>query len=630
MIRQIRNIAIATVVSLVSFGLGTAPAQASVTPPTNVSVTSTSEPSTQVDSASARVDFSGVDGAVAYSVIATSGQVNRFGGKEVCQNTACVSFVEGLIGGQTYTIRVVALNSSGQSATSDSVNHIAISVPRPPGSLTSTASDGVVVVDWADPTSLGGLPLTGFVLIDQLNRETEVSGTASTYTFSNLTNGESYTYRIAAVNQNGRSELAQFPAATPTGAPLAPNQPTVATTSNTLTATWTQPSDGGSPITAYVARLFKSGEQVLDQRVSGDVLTSPFLNLEPGLYSVRVQAINAAGTGDFSIASTQTQVGIIRQAQTISFAAVSPQTAPGTLTLNVTATSNLPPFLSATGPCSVDSGTLVATFTGAGTCTVTAVQPGNAEFFSASPVSRAIQISLAASTISPPTSPTTSPPSNSGGGGGGGGPRPTTPDTSSAISGGGGGGGGTPDLVISSITTQSFLVSNSTQVTISGSALSTVFRATLGAITGSFVVRSDTQLVIQFVNATSGSNALTLFYGDRALVRTVLVVQGSSDSSPVNPAPTASPVVPVVPDVPVTTQSRVKATVGSFKGLLAIYIANAKDKRTSIKIAGKWQSVRSVPTNFFRMTRKVGSGFRVSVQVFVDGKLLSSTTIRTK
>jgi hypothetical protein len=185
-------------------------------------------------------------------------------------------------------------------------------------------------------------------------------------------------------------------------------------------------------------------------------------------------------------------------------------------------------------------------------------------------------------------------------------------------------------LVIASLTTQSFVVTNSTQVIIRGSALATVFRATLGAITGSFVVRSDTQLVIQFVNPTLGSNSLTIFYGDRALIRTVLVVQGSTASSPVTQSPTVSPVVPVVPDTPVTTQSRIKATVGSFKGLLAIYIANAKGKRTSIKIAGKWQSVKSVPTNFFRMTRKVGSGFRVSVQVFVDGRLLSSTTIRTK
>jgi hypothetical protein len=50
----------------------------------------------------------------------------------------------------------------------------------------------------------------------------------------------------------------------------------------------------------------------------------------------------------------------------------------------------------------------------------------------------------------------------------------------------------------------------------------------------------------------------------------------------------------------------------------------------SLRIAGKWQTVRSVPSNFFRLTRKVGAGFRVNVQVFVAGKALKTITVRTK
>src|SRR4029077_10869961 len=85
-------------------------------------------------------------------------------------------------------------------------------------------------------------------------------------------------------------------------------------------------------------------------------------------------------------------------AQTLTFAPLIPRTyTDPPFALTATASSGLPVTFSASGPCTVAAG--VVTLTGAGSCTVTASQPGNASYAPAPPVARTFAIAPGPQTI---------------------------------------------------------------------------------------------------------------------------------------------------------------------------------------------------------------------------------------
>ncbi len=87
-------------------------------------------------------------------------------------------------------------------------------------------------------------------------------------------------------------------------------------------------------------------------------------------------------------------------AQTITFAPIPNVTyGANALTLNVTASSNLPVTLTASGPAQIQGSTLVVT--GAGTVVVTATQPGNLNYAAATPVTQSFTVASAPLTITP-------------------------------------------------------------------------------------------------------------------------------------------------------------------------------------------------------------------------------------
>ncbi len=86
-------------------------------------------------------------------------------------------------------------------------------------------------------------------------------------------------------------------------------------------------------------------------------------------------------------------------AQTITFNAL-PDVPYGTapITLTATASSGLPVAYTASGPCSVAGAIL--TLTGVGSCSITASQPGSAQFLPATPVTRSVRVSKAETRVS--------------------------------------------------------------------------------------------------------------------------------------------------------------------------------------------------------------------------------------
>ncbi len=98
----------------------------------------------------------------------------------------------------TYT----ATNAGGTSAPATVTITVNAAVPGAPTIGTATAGDQQASVTFTAPTETGGAPITGYEVTVQPGG-TKVSGTASPITVPGLTNGQAYTFTVAAKNSAG-------------------------------------------------------------------------------------------------------------------------------------------------------------------------------------------------------------------------------------------------------------------------------------------------------------------------------------------------------------------------------------------------------------------------------------------
>lgn len=163
----------------------------------------------------------------------------------------------------------------------------------------------------------GGSPITGFQLVTTTGAtSTTTSGIAATATsavITGLTNGSSYTIQVRAINAVGAGALSAPSAPV---VPIAPTTPTVpgaptigaAAPGNTsATVRWTAPAPNGGPaITSYRVQV-RIGTTVV--RTINGIAPTATSALVTGLangtsYTFRVRAVNSAGVGALSAAST--------------------------------------------------------------------------------------------------------------------------------------------------------------------------------------------------------------------------------------------------------------------------------------------------------------------------------------
>ncbi len=179
---------------------------------------------------------------------------------ERCQGAGCTSFVEiartgpnvtsfsdaGLASGTTYSYRVRAFNSAGNSAYSNTAS-ATTQLPSPPAAPTNltaiAASSSQIDLSWTDNATnedgfkverCQGTGCTSFVQIAQLP--------PNTTSFSNvgLSADTAYDYRVRAYNANGNSAYSNLAEATTPGAPSTNSLLAGMTPSNfTVPAGWT-------------------------------------------------------------------------------------------------------------------------------------------------------------------------------------------------------------------------------------------------------------------------------------------------------------------------------------------------------------------------------------------------------
>ncbi|MGA2837723.1 MAG: fibronectin type III domain-containing protein [Acidimicrobiales bacterium] len=150
------------------------------------------------------------------------------GGCSPGTSTTCT--VTGLTNGTPYTFSVAATNSVGTGPASQPSSAVTPNdFPDQPAQPTTKFGDGSVTVDWTAPTDLG-TPVTCYKvqISPQVAPPTGCLPASSTsYSWPSLTNGDSYSFEVQAINLQGPSPWSPPSASVvPAGVPQAPGLPT--------------------------------------------------------------------------------------------------------------------------------------------------------------------------------------------------------------------------------------------------------------------------------------------------------------------------------------------------------------------------------------------------------------------
>ena len=481
-----RKILAVSITTILAMSVAPAAHAAAPAPPTSLTVTSASTPNTALNDAAIAISWTKSVGPdlVGHQVQVTGGGESYFP-QENCVDTSCSSLLDGLTGGTSYIVKVTAINTSGEIASTTAAAFTAKSSPDVPGTRTVSGVANGLTLSWAQPSSTGGLAILDYTISAAGRPDAVVSGGTTTYTAQGLTPGANYTFSIVARNSNGSSQSASFPGAVVPDVPDQPNAPQLDATGQLVSVEWVAPENGGFPITRYELQLYRGGLLVdsVAGGLDGSVTSHDFTVLTAGDYTAKVAARNAIGLSPYSAFSNSSSVssgaqlelnvpiftpssladleigqtqnvtasapsgepatltaisspagtcsiaaGIVRalapgtctvravadatgtydagdaaltflvkRTQTISFTTVPSQSYPGTLSLTsqiASATSNLTLSFSVSGNCTV-SGSVI-TFTALGSCSVTANQAGNTEYFAAPSVTRSFQVMASA------------------------------------------------------------------------------------------------------------------------------------------------------------------------------------------------------------------------------------------
>ena len=337
-------------------------------------------------------------------------------------STATSYMVHNLTNGQPYRFRVRALNSVGAGAASAaSPNITPATEPDAPTGLSATVSDQEVDLIWTAPASNGGATITYYEYEQDFSGTwTSTGGTATSYTVTGLTNGQSYTFRVRALNRVGAGAASGSQSATPTSTVVAPDTPSSlsATPGNRqVMLSWVQPS-GGAALTHYEYEQDGSGTWISTGSKAPSYTVTGLTN--GTAYTFKVRAVNSAGPSAASGSRTATPTTTAPEApESLSFTPGN-----GQVTLRWRAPTN-------DGGQSIThyeyeqdgSGTWISTGSTDTSHTVMGLNNGQTYMFRV----RAVNALGNGAVVTLEATPSPSTGRGGGGGGGGGGPQETVP-----------------------------------------------------------------------------------------------------------------------------------------------------------------------------------------------------------
>jgi hypothetical protein len=225
-------------------------------------------------------------------------------------STAARANVTGLAVATSYLFRVKSVTILGSSAYSNPTLSVATSgaVTSAPLNLVAATGNGQVQLSWTVPATIGNSPITDYIVEISSNSGTSWSvvndgtSTSLSYTVGGLSNGQSYQFRVAAVNAIGNSSYSNTVSTNVLDIPsqVLNLSPTVGAPKS-ITLAWNAPTtSNGSNIIDYVIDYSSNAGVTYTVFVDG-VSATPGATITGLLdntnYLVRVRAKNGVGEG---------------------------------------------------------------------------------------------------------------------------------------------------------------------------------------------------------------------------------------------------------------------------------------------------------------------------------------------
>jgi hypothetical protein len=164
-------------------------------------------------------------------------------------------------------------------------------VPAAPGNFVATPGNGLVDLSWTTPND-GGSPITRYEVSSNNGSTWVTASGAGSHTFTGLTNGQSYTFKVRAVNAIGAGAEASA-TATPVAPVIVPPAPVISTLAGALA--------GGTVGLAYSATLAATNSPSSWALASGSLPNGLTFNPATGTIS---GTPTTAGTFNFTITAT--------------------------------------------------------------------------------------------------------------------------------------------------------------------------------------------------------------------------------------------------------------------------------------------------------------------------------------
>ena len=172
--------------------------------------------------------------------------------------------------------------------------------PGRPAAPTVQFADSALVVSWSPPANEGSAITAYDLQIGGGASAIQRVGTATSFRWEGLTNGQEYTFMVRAVNAKGEGQFSSSSAPEhPLRQPDAPAAPVGQRGDKFINVSWTPPGNGGDPVIDYEVKILSTGAVAT---ATGTSLR--WSNLPNGqAQQFQVRARNRGGWGAFSAAS---------------------------------------------------------------------------------------------------------------------------------------------------------------------------------------------------------------------------------------------------------------------------------------------------------------------------------------